>query len=37
MAFSGEVIDINLNYFVIREADNNMVVIPNKNHFRKPF
>jgi small conductance mechanosensitive channel len=28
--FSGEVIDINLNYFVVKEADNNMVIIPNK-------
>lgn len=35
--FSGEVIDINLNYFVIREADNNMVVIPNKTILESPF
>lgn len=35
--FSGEVIDINLNYFVIREADNNMVVIPNKTILENPF
>lgn len=35
--FAGEVIDINLNYFVIREADNNMVVIPNKMILESPF
>lgn len=35
--FSGEVIDINLNYFVVREADNNMVVIPNKTILENPF
>jgi len=35
--FSGEVIDINLNYFVVREADNNMVVIPNKTILESPF
>jgi len=35
--FSGEVIDINLNYFVIREADNNTVVIPNKTILENPF
>tara|TARA_R110002049_G_scaffold81474_4_gene207284 strand:- start:7884 stop:8765 length:882 start_codon:yes stop_codon:yes gene_type:complete len=35
--YSGEVIDINLNYFVIREADNNMVVIPNKTILENPF
>jgi small conductance mechanosensitive channel len=35
--FAGEVIDINLNYFVIREADNNMVVIPNKTILENPF
>ena len=29
--------DINLNYFVIREADNNMVVIPNKTILESPF
>ncbi|WP_292945234.1 mechanosensitive ion channel family protein [Olleya sp. UBA1516] len=28
--FSGEVIDINLKDFTIKEADNNMVIIPNK-------
>ncbi|WP_343329668.1 mechanosensitive ion channel family protein [Polaribacter staleyi] len=35
--YSGEVIDINLNYFVIREADNNTVVIPNKTILENPF
>ena len=35
--FSGEVMDINLNYFVIKEADNNMVVIPNKTILESPF
>lgn len=35
--FAGEVIDINLNYFVIKEADNNMVVIPNKTILESPF
>jgi len=28
--YSGEVTDINLNYFVLKEADNNFVIIPNK-------
>ncbi|AQS93481.1 mechanosensitive ion channel protein MscS [Polaribacter sp. BM10] len=35
--YAGEVIDINLNYFVIREADNNMVVLPNKTILENPF
>lgn len=35
--YSGEVIDINLNYFVIKEADNNMVIIPNKTILENPF
>lgn len=35
--YSGEVIDINLNYFVLKEADNNMVVIPNKMILESPF
>lgn len=35
--FAGEVIDINLNYFVLREADNNTVVIPNKQVLENPF
>lgn len=34
--FSGEVIDINLNYFVIKQADNNMVIIPNKTILDNP-
>ena len=28
--FSGEITDINVNYFVIKEADNNIVILPNK-------
>ncbi|QTE23529.1 mechanosensitive ion channel family protein [Polaribacter cellanae] len=35
--YSGEVMDINLNYFVLKEADNNMVVIPNKTILESPF
>lgn len=35
--YAGEVIDINLNYFVLREADNNTVVIPNKQVLENPF
>lgn len=35
--YAGEVIDINLNYFVLKEADNNMVVIPNKIILESPF
>ena len=35
--YSGEVIDINLNYFVLREADNNTVIIPNKLIMENPF
>mgnify|MGYP003633544095 CR=1 FL=1 len=35
--FAGEVIDINLNYFVIKSADNNTVVIPNKEILENPF
>ncbi len=34
--FSGEVIDINLKEFVIREADNNIVIIPNKDVLESP-
>ncbi|ULC58225.1 mechanosensitive ion channel family protein [Flaviramulus sp. BrNp1-15] len=34
--FSGEVIDINLKDFTLREADNNMVVIPNKLILENP-
>lgn len=35
--YSGEVIDININYFVIKEADNNTVVIPSKTVLESPF
>ncbi|MFD0862032.1 mechanosensitive ion channel family protein [Sungkyunkwania multivorans] len=35
--FAGEVTDINLNYFVLKEADNNVVVIPNKTILENPF
>lgn len=28
--FFGEVMDINLNYFVLKEVDNNLVIILNK-------
>jgi len=35
--YSGEVVDINLNYFVLREADNNTVIIPNKLIIESPF
>ena len=34
--FSGEVIDINLKDFTLKEADNNMVVIPNKMILENP-
>lgn len=34
--FSGEVIDINLKGFIIKEADNNMVIIPNKMILENP-
>lgn len=34
--FSGEVTDINLNYFVLKEADNNTVIIPNKTIIESP-
>ncbi|MFD1062166.1 mechanosensitive ion channel family protein [Winogradskyella litorisediminis] len=36
-SFAGEVMDINLNYFVMKEADNNYVVIPNKDILESPF
>ncbi|PQJ72786.1 mechanosensitive ion channel family protein [Polaribacter butkevichii] len=35
--YSGQVMDINLNYLVIKEADNNTVVIPNKTILENPF
>jgi len=34
--FAGEVMDINLNYFVLKEADNNHVIIPNKTIIENP-
>lgn len=34
--FSGEVMDINLKDFTLKEADNNMVVIPNKLILENP-
>ncbi|WP_439151280.1 mechanosensitive ion channel family protein [Winogradskyella sp.] len=34
--FSGEVIDINLKDFTLKEADNNIVVIPNKTILDNP-
>lgn len=34
--FSGEVIDINLKDFTLKEADNNIVVIPNKTILENP-
>ncbi|MBU2938593.1 mechanosensitive ion channel family protein [Lacinutrix sp. C3R15] len=36
MGFSGEVIDINLKDFTLKEADNNMVIIPNKTILENP-
>ena len=35
--YAGEVIDINLNYFVLKETDNNIVVLPNKAILESPF
>ena len=35
--YEGEVTDINLNYLVMREADNNLVVLPNKTILENPF
>ncbi|WP_203258382.1 mechanosensitive ion channel family protein [Hyunsoonleella ulvae] len=34
--YSGEVIDVNLKEFVLKEADNNVVVIPNKMILENP-
>jgi len=34
--FSGEVIDVNLKEFVLKEADNNLVIIPNKMILENP-
>lgn len=36
-SFSGEVVDISLNYLVLKESDNNMVIIPNKKVMEQPF
>ncbi|WP_299112077.1 mechanosensitive ion channel family protein [uncultured Winogradskyella sp.] len=35
--YEGEVIDIALNYLTLKEADNNLVVIPNKTIIENPF
>ena len=34
--YSGEVMDINLNTFILKEADNNIVVVPNKMIVENP-
>ena len=34
--YAGEVMDINTNYFVMKEADNNIVVLPNKLILENP-
>lgn len=34
--FSGEVVEISLKNFVVKEADNNMVIIPNKDILENP-
>lgn len=34
--YSGEIMDINLKDFTIKEADNNMVIIPNKTILENP-
>ncbi len=34
--FAGEIIDINLNNFVMQQTDNNIVIIPNKNILESP-
>lgn len=36
VGFAGEVMDININYFVLKEADNNKVIIPNKTIMENP-
>lgn len=35
--YAGEVTDIALNYLTLKEADNNMVIIPNKTVMENPF
>lgn len=34
--FSGEIIDINLKNFIMKEADNNIVILPNKSILENP-
>lgn len=34
--FAGEIIDVNLNNFVMKQTDNNIVIIPNKNILENP-
>ncbi|SEQ44432.1 small conductance mechanosensitive channel [Hyunsoonleella jejuensis] len=34
--FSGEVVDVNLKEFVLKQADNNLVIIPNKMILENP-
>ncbi|WP_040281788.1 mechanosensitive ion channel family protein [Psychroserpens damuponensis] len=34
--YSGEVMDINLNTFILKESDNNIVVVPNKMILENP-
>lgn len=34
--YAGEVMDINLNTFVLKEADNNIVIVPNKMILENP-
>nr|WP_321226133.1 mechanosensitive ion channel family protein [uncultured Psychroserpens sp.] len=34
--YSGEVIDINLNTFILKESDNNIVIVPNKMILENP-
>ena len=36
-SYKGEVVDIALNYLVLKESDNNMVIIPNKTVMENPF
>ncbi|MFC4636102.1 mechanosensitive ion channel family protein [Dokdonia ponticola] len=35
--YQGEVMDINTNYFVLKEADNNIVILPNKSILENSF
>lgn len=36
-SYSGEVVDIDLNFLVLRESDNNLVILPNKTVMESPF